>query len=273
MNWLPNWLSMPLPLDWLAQATSPAPAPTADELALIKQQMAFLKDANAALATSFDRYVKMVQLTLATTGGIVGIIAVLGAAVSIKSLRDLYDTLKSVEGKVRDAVDQEVAIALRRDRRRLNRLEAILAREDIPERVCLDSVIPAPVPAQRPRSLTLLLEVLQRRGFNVVPTYEPAFQAAQAIQQRPMFTADIVVLDLYHGGLDQDTAKADAVIRAIAAKVPPQQAALVVYGNGRYGAVQELVQREDYINASNGPLSFVARVLEAAYVADAFKGV
>lgn len=258
---------------WLAQAAPPAPGPTADELALIKQQMAFLQEANGALVASFDRYVKMVQLILAAAGSIVGIVAVLGAAVSIKSLRDFYATLKGVEGKVREAVDQEVAIALRRDRRRLTRLEAILTREDIPERIRLDYVIPVQAPARRPGSLKVLLDVLQRRGFNVVPQYDSAFQDEQAAQQRPMFEADIVVLDLHHAGLDQDVDQANQVIHAIAAKVPSQQAALVVYGNGQYGAVRELVQRGDYCGASNGPLSFVARVLEAAYVADAVKSL
>ncbi len=61
----------------------------------------------------------MVQLTLLTAGVIVGVIAILGTALSIKSLKDYYDTLKGIEGKVRGEVDRTIAVALQRDRRRL----------------------------------------------------------------------------------------------------------------------------------------------------------
>lgn len=267
MNWFSDCLDLAQP--WLAQTP-----PTADELELIKQQMAFLQQANASLSTSFDRYIKMVQLTLATAGGIVGIIAVLGAAVSIKSLRDFYATLKGVEGKVQDAVEQEVAVALRRDRRRLNRLEAILAREDIPEHLTIEYVVPSSATQHRRQdSLNVLLEVLQRRGFKAVLKYEPGFQDKEVAQQRPMFTSDIIVLDLHHGGIDRDQLKANAVIKAIADKIPFQQASLVVYGSEQYQAVRDLIDQGVYCGGSNGPLTFVARVLEAAYVADAVKSM
>lgn len=270
MDWLFHSLFTAQALSIFAQAT-PTPAPTADELELIKQQMAFLKEANASLATTFDRYVKMVQLTLATAGGIVGVVAVLGTVLSINSLRDFYSALKQVNGKVREAVDQEVAVALRQDRRRLNRLEAILAREDVPERISIDFVVPAPAPQRRPDSLTLLLEVLERRGFHPEVRYEPDFQTFDAAQLRPNFAAQIVVLDLYHAGIDQNLDQANAMIRAVATKIPTQQSALVVYGSGQYESVRDLINKGDYCGASNGPLTFVARVLEAAYVVDAIK--
>jgi hypothetical protein len=274
MDWLPDVFNLSTSLykvaQTTAQTTAPTTAPTADELELVKQQMAFLQEANKTLAASFDRYVKMVQLTLATAGGIVGVIAVLGAAVSIKSLRDFYATLKGVEGKVRDAVDQEVALALRRDRRRLNRLEAILAREDIPERTSIDYVVPGVEPQRRPRSLAILLEILYRRGFRVEIKFDPAFQDPETAQTRPLFEADVVVLDLHHAGIDQNLEKANAVIKAVGAKVPAEQAALIVYGTARfYEEIPNLAANGKYCGASNGPLSFVARVLEAAYVTDA----
>jgi hypothetical protein len=274
MDWLSDFFNLSPSVYEIAQSASPTTAPTADELELVKQQMDFLQEANKTLAASFDRYVKMVQLTLATAGGIVGVIAVLGAAVSIKSLRDFYATLKGVEGKVRDAVDQEVALALRRDRRRLNRLEAILAREDIPERTSIDYVVPAGEPQRRPRSLAILLEILYRRGFQVELKYDPAFQDPAAAQTRPPFEADVVVLDLHHAGIDQNLEKANAVIKAVGARVPAEQAALVVYGNARfYEEIPNLTAAGKYCGASNGPLSFVARVLEASYVTDAVRTI
>lgn len=273
MDWLSHGLGGLDLYRIVAQATPTPPSPTnVDELELLRQQIQFLREANASLDTTFDRYVHMVQLTLTTAGIIVGIVAILGTAISIKSLRDFYGTLRSVEGKVREAVDQEVAIALRRDRRRLNRLEAILAREDIPERMIVDYVVPTAAPSSRSPGLSFLLEVLQRRGFQPVLKYEPDFQDPKLAQQRPIFGADIIVLDLHHAKIDQDLDTANQVIQAIATKIPSQRATLIVYGSARfYEAVSDMTQRGDYCGASNSPLSLVARVLEAAYVVDAIK--
>ncbi|NJO39996.1 MAG: hypothetical protein HC865_04775 [Cyanobacteria bacterium RU_5_0] len=270
MDWLFHTSLTDPALSLLAQAT-PTPSPTADELELIKQQMEFLKDANAALTTTFDRYIQMVQLTLATAGGIVGIVAILGTVLSIKSLRDFYSTLKQVDGKVREAVDQEVAVALRQDRRRLNRLEDILAREDIPDRITIDFVVPTPAPQRRPDSLTFLLKVLEHRGFHPEVRYEPDFQTPDAAQQRPNFAAQIVVLDLHHAGIDRNLDHANAAIRVVAEKILSQKSALIIYGSGQYDAVRDLVNQGEFCGVSNGPLSFVTRVLEAAYVVDAIR--
>ena len=138
MDWLSDFVNLSTSLYKIAQATPPTAAPTANELELVKQQMAFLQEANKTLAASFDRYVKMVQLTLATAGGIVGVIAVLG--------------------------------------------------------------------------------------------------------------------DLHHAGIDQDQEKANAVIKAVGAKVPAEQAALIIYGNARfYEEIPKLAANGKYCGASNGP--------------------
>lgn len=223
-------------MDWLAYCSLHLHWPpvlaqtTADELELLKAQY-------ASLESTFQRYVSMVQLTLATAGGIVGVIAILGTALSLKSLKDYYDTLKGIEGKVRDEVDRTIAVALQRDRRRIRQLEAMVDRDLLPERIAIDYVVPSPAPAHRAAGVSFLLEVLKRRGFNAVLRYEPQFRDAASAQTQPNFTADVVVLDLRHSGIDQDSTQANTTINAIASKIPSGQGALVVYGSGRYDAV------------------------------------
>lgn len=258
-------------MDWIS-AIAQTPAPTAQELELLRQQIDFLKEANTDIEDTFARYVNMVQLTVATAGGIVGVVAVLGTAVSIKSLQDFRATLKSVNIRVRDEVEQAIAIALRQERQRLRRLEGILAREDIPERLSLTYLVPRARPQRQLPSLTRLLDILAGRGFQPKLSFQPGFSDPVTAQQQPDLTTDIVVLDLYHGGFALDTERANPTIQAVAAKLPSQQAALVVYGNARfYQAVTDLTERGEYCGASNNPLSLVARVLEAAYVIDAVR--
>lgn len=259
-------------MDWLSHLVTHHHLPpllaqtTADELELLKAQYAALED-------TFQRYVDMVQLTLATAGGIVGVLAILGTALSIKSLKDYYDTLKGIEGKVRDEVDRTIAVALRRDRRRLVQLESMVERDLLPESTEIDYVIPAAAPPRRQRGVSFLLEILKRRGFtNVILRYEPSLRAAPPTSASGIFEAQIVVIDLHHAGIDQDLDAANAAIAAVGNRVDGQRSVVVVYGTARfYEGVPQLNQADKYCGASNGPLTFVARVLEATYVVDALR--
>jgi|GEM_PF-2785403 len=268
MDWLPHF-NILNSLSWLAQ--------TPTEVELLKSQIQFLEganaslqEANASLAKTFEHYVNMVKLSLGVAGGIVGIVAILGTVVSIKSLKDYYATLKNINSQVRKQVNEEIAIALQIESRRLNRFTKLLAREGIPERIALDYIVPAAAPRSRPKSLNILLKVLEGRGFSPLPKFDPTLQFPTPGPQSLQLKADVVVLDLQHGGIDRDLETANTTIHAVAARIPHQQAALVVYGRERfYEAVAELNGADEYCGASNSPLSLVARVLEAAYVVDA----
>lgn len=269
MDWLSH-LPFTHALDWLAQ--------TPTEIDLLKSKIQFLeeanaslKDANASLAKTFDHYVNMVKLSLGVAGGVAGLVLALGAVVSIKSLKDYYGTLKTINGQVRKQVNEEITLALQVERRRFRYIETLLARESIPETIALDYLVPGAEPRSRPGSLNFLLKVLQGRGFRALLKFEPGFQTVAASQALPSLNAEVVVLDLHHAGIDRQTDAANEAIRAVAAKLPQQQATLVVYGSGRYDAINELTGAGNYCGASNNPLSLVARVLEAAYVADAIK--
>ncbi|MGP1383442.1 MAG: hypothetical protein ACTS2F_07755 [Thainema sp.] len=272
MDWLP-WLDVAHSLHWLSQTPTPTPPPnpTATELELLRQQIDFLKEANASLDKNFERYVNMMQLSIGVAGGV---ILALGAALSVKNLNDFNSALRGINSKVREAVDQRIAVAIRSERQRLNRLEAVLDREDTPERITIDYVVPAQKSRQPKKELNILLKILENRGFGTFLKYESEFQDPNSTQHKSEFGADVVVLDLHHAGLDNNTDKdkAEAVIRAVGAKLrSTEPSALVVYGNGYFDAVTQLNRDDKYCGASNTPLTFVARVLEAAYVVDAVK--
>ena len=62
------------------------------------------------------------------------------------------------------------------------------------------------------------------------------------------------------------------MIAAVGEKIDRQQSVVVVYGTARfYDGVPKLNQVDKYCGASNGPLTFMARILEAAYVVDALE--
>ncbi len=141
----------------------------------------------------------------------------------------------------------------------------------LPERIAIDYVVPAQEPPRRPPGGSFLLEVLKRRGFtNVVMRYEPQLRLPEPASPRDAFEGDIVVLDLHHAGIDQDLETANRVIAAVGDRINRQRSVVVVYGTAQfYAGVPKLNQSDKYCGASNGPLTFVARVLEAAYVVDA----
>jgi hypothetical protein len=122
-----------------------------------------------------------------------------------------------------------------------------------------------------PTGLTFLQKVLQRRGFKQIQTkFVPELLSAEATRQLPLFSGDVVVLDLHHGELTDN--QVEQVINNIATRVPFQQSTLVVYLVGRRSqALNELPQQGHYSVPANSPLSLVGRVVEAAYVADAIK--
>ncbi|ESA32792.1 hypothetical protein N836_24225 [Leptolyngbya sp. Heron Island J] len=61
----------------------------------------------------------------------------------------------------------------------------------------------------------------------------------------------------------------ETVVKGAIAKLPKQQAALVVYIPTNINAIRSATQDGHYCSAANSPLTLVARVVEAGYVADA----
>lgn len=265
MDWLPG-LDFSVFGHWLAQASPPAP----DQVELLKSQIEFLKDANAALADNFARYVDTVNASLTVAGFVLSAITLLGGVLFGKSLWEFRRTLQGVnqevERRVRQRVEQEVAVVVQN---RIDKLEAVLAREAILGNVSLSYIIPTDATGIDAAKLAFALKVLNTRGFQTFPKYLPALQNPSQAAELPKFTSDIVVLDLVNTGLPVD--QYETVIEGAIAKTPKQQASLIIYLSGRSNAIATATNQGHYCSAANSPLTLVARVTEAAYVADAIK--
>ena len=258
-----DWLLTFLPYPWLSQ-TNPA------DIELLTQQIDFLKDANAALADNFARYVDTVNASLTVAGFVLTAITLLGAVVFGKSLWDFRRTLQGVnqevETRVRQRVEQEVALVVQS---RIDKLEAILAREVTLSRITLGYILPAAANDTHSENVAFSTRVLTARGFQLSPRYLPALQSVATSTPLPPFTQNVIVLDLASTQLSLSE-KEDIITRTLS-KIPHQQAALVVYSPGRFDAVTKATEAGHYCSAANSPLTLVARVIEAGYVAEAIR--
>ena len=262
-----NW-PLPTLLHSLAQTTPPQPTPA--ELELLKEQISFLKEANATLADSFVRYVNTVNASITIAGFVLTAITLLGTVVFGKSLWDFRRTLQGVntevEQRVRQKVEQEVALVVQN---RIDKLEAILTREITLSRVTLTYLLPAAANTVNAENVAFALRVLQARGFQTTPRYLSALQSQSQTELLPDFSTDVVVLDLTSTAFS-DSLKEDIITRTLT-KIRKQQTALIVYSPGYFNAVKTATNDSHFCNAANSPLTLVARVIEAGYVADAAK--
>lgn len=251
-----------------APVTPTAPTSTSVDVELLKAQIDFLKTANDSLASSFAQYVTTINLSLAIGGIAFGAITLLGGVLFGQNLWEFRRTLagvnKEVEETVRQRVQQEVAVVVRN---RVERLEAMLAREDLPGRMTVDYVLPV-AQAQSDAQKTeqkIAQKGLERRGFRVFPKFLPELQQDDTAVKLPNFAADIVVLDLYNVQVEET----EQIIQRVVSKVPKSKGVSIIHLSGRSARMDELTREGHYCSAANGPLTLVARVLEAAYVMDA----
>lgn len=246
---------------WLAQAANP-------DVELLKSQIEFLKEANAALADNFERYVDTVNATLTAAGVVVSVITLFGGVVFGSSLLDFRRTLQGVtqevEKRVRQRVEQEVAVVVQN---RIDKLEAVLARETIISNVTLSYIIPTTAAMVDNNKVNFALKVLDTRGFRAFPKYLPELQDANRALHLPDFTGDIVVLDLSNTTLNRDTY--EGVIERAIAKLPLQKAVLVIHAAGRFTAIDKATDQGHYCLPANSLVTLPARSVEAAYIADA----
>ena len=246
---------------WFAQAANA-------DVELLKSQIEFLKEANAALADNFERYVDTVNTSLTVTGGVLSAITLLGGVLFGKSLWEFRRTLqgvnKEVEKRVRQRVEQEVALVVQN---RIDKLEAVLAREMIISNVTLSYIIPATATMVDIAKVEFALKVLDTRGFRAFPKYLPELQDVARTANLPDFTGDVVVLDLSNTILSRDAY--EGVIERAIAKLPLQKAILVIHAAGRFTAIDTATTQGHYCLPANSLVTLPARSVEAAYIADA----
>ncbi len=288
MDWLSS-ASLTHLSHWLAQAPAP-PAPT--EVDLLKSQITLLEKAYGNLDTTFSRYVTLVQTALAIGGGAVAFVGALGVWIFTDSMSSYRQTLNGINAEVDKALQRsvhiEVAEAMNRQqatiqsevqqrvqteialvlRRRINDIERILSREDIPSQVSIDYVLPAASDRINPSQRDLALQVLTARGFKAKERYVPALQnEAHTEALTALSSADIVLLDLTSPQLAEE--HYNDIIRRTVSKLSPNQTALVVYVPSNRTNIRDFP--DYYCNAANSLLTLVPSVIAAAYVIEAVK--
>ena len=230
----------------IAQSPSPSPKPSpAVDASVLQAQLDFLKDANSRLAASFQSFTTTVNLVLVFLTAVLGILGGIAFFLYGKTLKEAKET---IETQVQREVEQTISRTLKR---RIDKLERVLTREDIVGLVQVDYLLPTHQPIALPLEFTLLRD----RGFFVRPQYGLDAYRPQT---------DVTVLDLVNCNFSPDQIK-DTLTRLNDRL--SDQSVLVVYVMGSYPEVNELGKRTRYSTPANFTLRLIGTVVDAAYVA------
>jgi hypothetical protein len=241
------------PVSLLAQA-SPTPTPTTPArqsidpatIEFLKSQLQFFQEASTRLTISFNLYVALIS---AVTVIFVGIAAWLFK-------RTLNEAKQEVDQLVKAEVKREIA---RNIKSRIDSLEQVLQREEVPGLVTVDYV-------------------LQNTSGTLPKKYRLLNARFPRIKIRKLdsrtFTGDVVVLDLVtyqpEGGTLTEE-ELERVLQETVDKLSPESV-LAVYVRGRYKAIDNLSQKINYYTSSNVPTQLLGNVINGAYVAHALRG-
>ena len=244
MPWLELFTVNTFQLLRLAQV-SPSPAitavPTVDT-----GTVEFLKGQFQSLTTTFNIYVTLLSAVAALFVGF--------AAWFFK--RTLSEAKQEVQQLVREAVKLEIAASIKQ---RVETLEQILEREEVPGLVSIDYVLQV-------ASGTLPKE------YRLLNARFPKIKVRKLDSRK--FNGDVVVLDLVNyqpTGSKLEEAELEQVLQAVIDKMSPESV-LAVYVRGRYGAIEQLSQKIAYYTSTNVPTQLLGNVINCAYVAHALYG-
>jgi hypothetical protein len=225
-----------------AQTARSTPMPSAVDSATIE----FLKSQFQSFTTSFNIYVTLLS---AVTAVFVGV----GAWFFKRTLDEAKQEVdRLVKAEIRRAIAERVE-------RRIDDLERVLEREEVPGLVSVDYV-------------------LQQTGGTLPKEYRLLNARFPKLRLRKFesrkLTADVVVLDLVNyvpeGGQLTD-AEVDRVLEDAIEKLAAESV-LVVYVRGRFGAIERLGQKVSYYTSANVPTQLLGNVINSAYVARTFFG-
>jgi hypothetical protein len=205
----------------------------------------FLKGQFQSLTSTFNIYVGLVSAVSALFVGF--------AAYFFK--RTLSEAKQEVRQMVREAVQIEIAATIKR---RVDILEQVLEREEVPGLVSVDYVM-QDISGSLPKEYRLL----QARF--------PRLKARRLDSRK--FMGDVVVLDLVSyrpSGPKLGEPEVEQVLSAVADKMAPESV-LAVYVVGRYDAINNLGQKVKYATPANGPTQLLGNVINLAYVAHALR--
>lgn len=225
----------------LAQAASPAAKPSPTPQAIDTATIEFLKGQFQSLTTSFNIYVALLS---AATAVVVGV-----------ALWMFKSTLNEAKQEVDRLVKAEIKRAIaQRVERRIDYLEQVLEREEVPGLVSVDYV-------------------LQNGGGTLPKEYRLLNARFPKLKLRRLesrkLNGDVVVLDLVHylpQGETLTEAELEQVLDDVIEKLSPESV-LAVYVRGRYKAIETLGQKVNYYTSTNVPTQLLGNVINSAYVA------
>jgi len=244
MPWL-NLFTITAGRLWLLAQASPSPSPTVAapiDIATVE----FLKGQFQSLTTTFNIYVTLLSAVAA--------LFVAFAAWFFK--RTLSEAKQEVQQLVREAVKLEIAASIKQ---RVETLEQILEREEMPGLVSVDYVLQV-------ASGTLPKE------YRLLNARFPKIKVRKLDSRQ--FNGDVVVLDMVNyqpTGSKLEEAEIDQVLQAVTDKMSPESV-LAVYVRGRYSAIETLGQKISYYTSTNLPTQLLGNVINAAYVANTLRG-
>ena len=226
----------------LAQA-SPTPKPAPTPQVIDGATIEFLKTQFSSLTSTFNIYVGLVSTVTVLFVGI--------AAWLFK--RTLSEAKQEVDQLVKAEVKREIARSIKS---RVDFLEQVLQREEVPSLVSVDYVL-------QTASGTLPKE------YRLLNARFPKLKARKLDSRK--LNGDVVVLDMVNylpTGGKLEEAELEQVLQDVIDKMSPE-AVLAVYVRGRYGAIEQLSQKIAYYTSTNVPTQLLGNVINCAYVAHA----
>jgi hypothetical protein len=206
----------------------------------------FLQQQFQSLTTSFNIYVALLSA--------VSVIFIGFAAWFFK--RTLSEAKQEVEQLVRAEVKREIA---RNVRQRIEFLEQVLEREEVPSLVSVDYVL---------QTTTGTLP----KEYNLLRARFPRLKL-QKLDSRKL-TGDVVVLDLVNyqpKGSELTDDELEQILQRTIDKLSPDSV-LSIYVRGRYKAIETLGQKINYYTSTNVPTQLLGNVINSAYVAHTLRG-
>lgn len=247
-----NWLLLPA-LRTLAVAykpfvaqVAPTPKPSVPPPTVDAATIEFLKSQFSSFTTSFNIYVALLS---AVTVIFVGVAAWLFK-------RTLSEAKQEVDQLVKAEVKREIARSIKS---RMDFLEQVLQREEVPSLVSVDYVL-------QTASGTLPKE------YRLLHARFPRIKVRKLESRK--FNGDVVVLDLVNylpTGNKLEEAELEQVLQDAIEKMSPESV-LAVYVRGRYGAIDNLGQKIAYYTSTNVPTQLLGNVINSAYVAYTLRG-
>jgi hypothetical protein len=222
------------------------PTSIAPLLQVNPETVEFLQQQFQSLTTSFNIYVALLSA--------VSVIFIGFAAWFFK--RTLSEAKQEVEQLVRAEVKREIA---RNVRQRIEFLEQVLEREEVPSLVSVDYVL---------QTTTGTLP----KEYNLLRARFPRLKL-QKLDSRKL-TGDVVVLDLVNyqpKGSELTDDELEQILQRTIDKLSPDSV-LSIYIRGRYKAIETLGQKINYYTSTNVPTQLLGNVINSAYVAHTLRG-